>query len=171
MLVSLLTDGPLLQLQALPRLRQHLAKFSQMDGFVPSEQNRKRFVKRQIFLAVLFAAQLLTGCATTTHFSDEYSKSYVAKKDLAIAPDCRMFIDTFSILFGEALVPCFNGRSEGAKERIIVPAGSPVRVKRLFNAITPGAELEVQDANGRSITAYFAYWPTYKEYYFLEVVK
>ncbi len=124
-----------------------------------------------MILVVICSSLLFTGCATTKYFSDEYAKSYVAMKDLTVAPDCRMFVDNFSIMFGEALVPCFNGRSEGAKERIKIPAGSPVRVKRVFSAITQGAELEVQDANGQSLTAYFAFWPTYKEFYFKEVGK
>lgn len=126
-------------------------------------------MKRYAVFAIATALQLLTGCASTTQFSPEYSKQYVVKKDLAVIPDCRMFVDTSSILFGEAKVPCFNGRSEGSKERITIPAGSPMRVKRIFSAITKGAELEVQDENGKSITAYFAYWPTSKEFYFTEV--
>ncbi len=117
----------------------------------------------QAILEVLVGALVLSGCASTTYFSEEYSKVYVTKKDLFVAIDCRMFVDNFSILFGESLVSCFNGRSEGATERIRIPAGVSVRVKKLVHTPITVALLETQDENGRSITDYFSYWPTYKD--------
>src|SRR3974390_2690614 len=63
-------------------------------------------------IPLAFAGVLLAGCASTTHFSSEYSRDYHLIRDVHVR-QCEMFIGGWSLWFGPDRVACIQSLHDG----------------------------------------------------------
>ena len=123
-------------------------------------------MKSSIVFALILG--IIGGCASTTHFSKEYSTGYVLRSD-TIVGHCQIFTGAYSLYFGIENALCL-GQAPGY---VVMKSGARVKVNRLYqlgglDAFYDSAELSVlDDQTGKTITVYLKNWVDKEK--FLEV--
>jgi hypothetical protein len=111
---------------------------------------------------VLCLSFAVSGCTTTSHFAEEYRRTYKLTEPIEVRP-CRTFTDGLSVWFGPEDVECAGGSWSG-KPTIVFPKGSFVKVEKLFrigaiDAFYDQCRVRIVDDKG-NVRVVYSDWPS-----------